>query len=70
MKAATATVGAIAWRRASAGLAVRPDRDTIVALEAVFFRGWLLLRFEAAFGLVPGLLLSALATAPITSPMA
>jgi membrane protease YdiL (CAAX protease family) len=28
--------------------------------EAVFFRGWLLLRFEAAFGLVPGLLLSAL----------
>jgi membrane protease YdiL (CAAX protease family) len=25
-----------------------------------FFRGWLLLRFEAAFGLVPGLLLSAL----------
>lgn len=167
MKAATATVGAIAWRRASAGLAVRPDRDTIVAFvsylavvatiyvafqvfttervaanfitygivglaglgvafpvfytalvrrrplrdlglttrylvpslllgavlgwdtwrntvvtlegaasmaavplmtmalvvgffEAVFFRGWLLLRFEAAFGLVPGLLLSAL----------
>lgn len=28
--------------------------------EAVFFRGWLQLRFEAAFGLVPGLLLGAL----------
>lgn len=29
--------------------------------EAVFFRGWLQLRFEAAFGLVPGLILGALA---------
>jgi uncharacterized protein len=29
--------------------------------EAIFFRGWLQLRFEAAFGLVPGLLLAALA---------
>lgn len=28
--------------------------------EAIFFRGWLQLRFEAAFGLVPGLILSAL----------
>lgn len=28
--------------------------------EAVFFRGWLQLRFEAAFGIVPGLLGSAL----------
>jgi membrane protease YdiL (CAAX protease family) len=28
--------------------------------EAVFFRGWLQLRFEDAFGLVPGLLLGAL----------
>ena len=28
--------------------------------EAIFFRGWLQLRFEAAFGLVPGLLLAAL----------
>jgi membrane protease YdiL (CAAX protease family) len=27
--------------------------------EAVFFRGWLQLRFEAAFGLVPGLILAA-----------
>jgi membrane protease YdiL (CAAX protease family) len=28
--------------------------------EAVFFRGWLQLRFEKAFGLIPGLLLGAL----------
>jgi membrane protease YdiL (CAAX protease family) len=28
--------------------------------EAVFFRGWLQLRFEEAFGVVPGLLLGAL----------
>jgi membrane protease YdiL (CAAX protease family) len=28
--------------------------------EAIFFRGWLQLRFEEAFGLVPGLLLGAL----------
>jgi uncharacterized protein len=28
--------------------------------EAVFFRGWLQLRFEAAFGIVPGLILAAL----------
>ncbi|MDX1416028.1 MAG: CPBP family intramembrane glutamic endopeptidase [Candidatus Promineifilaceae bacterium] len=28
--------------------------------EAIFFRGWLQLRFEAAFGMVPGLLLGAL----------
>jgi membrane protease YdiL (CAAX protease family) len=29
--------------------------------EAIFFRGWLQLRFESAFGLVPGLILGALA---------
>jgi membrane protease YdiL (CAAX protease family) len=28
--------------------------------EAIFFRGWLQLRFEEAFGLVPGLILAAL----------
>jgi len=28
--------------------------------EAVFFRGWLQMRFEAAFGLAPGLILAAL----------
>lgn len=27
--------------------------------EAIFFRGWLQLRFEAAFGIVPGLILGA-----------
>jgi membrane protease YdiL (CAAX protease family) len=34
---------------------------TVGLFEAVFFRGWLQLRFEAAFGLVPGLILAALA---------
>ncbi|MHB0870275.1 MAG: CPBP family glutamic-type intramembrane protease [Chloroflexota bacterium] len=29
--------------------------------EAIFFRGWLQLRFEAAFGLLPGLVLAAMA---------
>jgi membrane protease YdiL (CAAX protease family) len=28
--------------------------------EAIFFRGWLQLRFEAAFGLIPGLIVAAL----------
>jgi membrane protease YdiL (CAAX protease family) len=33
---------------------------TVGLFEAIFFRGWLQLRFEAAFGVVPGLLLAAL----------
>jgi len=33
---------------------------TVGLFEAIFFRGWLQLRFEDAFGLVPGLLLGAL----------
>jgi membrane protease YdiL (CAAX protease family) len=33
---------------------------TVGLFEAVFFRGWLQLRFEKAFGLIPGLLLGAL----------
>ncbi len=32
---------------------------TVGLFEAIFFRGWLQLRFEAAFGLLPGLLLGA-----------
>jgi hypothetical protein len=32
---------------------------TVGLFEAIFFRGWLQLRFEKAFGLVPGLVLSA-----------
>jgi hypothetical protein len=30
MKAATATAGTITWQRVAAGLAVHPERDTIV----------------------------------------
>lgn len=33
--------------------------------EAVFFRGWLQMRFESAFGLVPGLILGALCLQPV-----
>ena len=33
---------------------------TVGLFEAIFFRGWLQMRFEEAFGLVPGLVLGAL----------
>lgn len=52
-----ATLG-VSWSRE-----LVPLMAMVVAVglfEAIFFRGWLQLRFEAAFGLVPGLLLSAL----------
>lgn len=48
----------VAWTRA-----VVPLIAMVIAVglfEAIFFRGWLQLRFEAAFGMVPGLLLGAL----------
>lgn len=52
---------------ATLGVSWSPELVPLIAMvvavglfEAVFFRGWLQLRFEAAFGLVPGLLLSAL----------
>jgi len=34
---------------------------TVGLFEAIFFRGWLQLRFEDAFGVIPGLVLAALA---------
>jgi hypothetical protein len=47
----------VAWSRAQVPLIVM---SLVVGLfEAVFFRGWLQLRFEEAFGLVPGLILGA-----------
>lgn len=48
----------VAWTRAVVPLIVMVI--AVGLFEAVFFRGWLQLRFEAAFGLVPGLLLGAL----------
>lgn len=57
------------YRNTLAGLDVSWSRNLVplvtMALavglfEAIFFRGWLQLRFEAAFGVVPGLLLAAL----------
>ena len=48
----------VAWTREVAPLIVMV---IVVGLfEAVFFRGWLQLRFEEAFGLVPSLILGAL----------
>jgi hypothetical protein len=47
----------VGWTRAQVPLIVM---SVVVGLfEAVFFRGWLQLRFEEAFGLVPGLILGA-----------
>jgi len=47
----------VGWSRAQVPLIVM---SLVVGLfEAVFFRGWLQLRFEEAFGLVPGLILGA-----------
>jgi len=48
----------VAWTREVVPLVAM---TLVVGLfEAVFFRGWLQLRFEKAFGLVPGLILGAL----------
>lgn len=51
---------------ASLGLTFSAEHAALLAMtlavglfEAVFFRGWLQLRFEAAFGVVPGLLAAA-----------
>jgi hypothetical protein len=54
------TIGTLdmTWTRAAVPVATMAL--TVGFFEAIFFRGWLQLRFEAAFGLVPGLLLGAL----------
>ena len=48
----------VTWTRTEVPLIVMAL--AVGLFEAVFFRGWLQLRFEAAFGLVPGLILAAL----------
>lgn len=48
----------VSWTRAEVPLVVMAL--AVGLFEAVFFRGWLQLRLEAAFGLVPGLVLGAL----------
>ena len=62
-------LGADTYRHtvASLDLSFSPEHLALLAMtlavglfEAVFFRGWLQLRFEAAFGVVPGLLAAAL----------
>jgi uncharacterized protein len=52
-----ATLG-LSWERSLVPLATMAV--AVGLLEAVFFRGWLQLRFEEAFGIVPGLLMGAL----------
>lgn len=61
-------LGADTYRHtvASLGLTFSGEHAALLAMtlavglfEAVFFRGWLQLRFEAAFGVVPGLLAAA-----------
>lgn len=61
-------LGADTYRHtiASLGLTFSAEHAALLAMtlavglfEAVFFRGWLQLRFEAAFGVVPGLLAAA-----------
>lgn len=48
----------IAWTRDMIPLVTMAM--TVGLFEAIFFRGWLQLRFEEAFGMVPGLVLGAL----------
>jgi uncharacterized protein len=47
----------VAWKREVVPLIVMAL--AVGLFEAIFFRGWLQLRFEAAFGVVPGLILGA-----------
>ena len=48
----------VTWTRTQVPLIVMAL--AVGLFEAIFFRGWLQLRFESAFGLVPGLILAAL----------
>jgi hypothetical protein len=48
----------VAWTRDMVPLVTMAI--TVGLFEAIFFRGWLQLRFEEAFGTVPGILLGAL----------
>jgi membrane protease YdiL (CAAX protease family) len=54
------TIGAMDVVWSSSLVPVATMSLAVGLFEAVFFRGWLQLRFEEAFGLVPGLLLGAL----------
>jgi membrane protease YdiL (CAAX protease family) len=57
------------WRETLRTLGWQPTREAVPLMvmalavgifEAIFFRGWLQLRFEEAFGIVPGLILASL----------
>jgi len=54
------TLGSLDMSWTQAAVPVVTMALAVGLFEAIFFRGWLQLRFENAFGLVPGLLLGAL----------
>lgn len=54
------TLGALGWQPTRAMVPLVAMTLAVGIFEAVFFRGWLQLRFEEAFGIVPGLILAAL----------
>lgn len=53
------TLGTLTLQWGSAQVPLIALAITVGLFEAIFFRGWLQLRFEAAFGVVPGLVLAA-----------
>jgi uncharacterized protein len=54
------TLGRTGWQMAREFVPLVVMALAVGLFEAVFFRGWLQLRFEEAFGIVPGLILAAL----------
>lgn len=54
------TLGRTGWQMAREFVPLVFMALAVGLFEAVFFRGWLQLRFEEAFGIVPGLILAAL----------
>jgi membrane protease YdiL (CAAX protease family) len=54
------TLGRMDWQPTRAAIPLISMAATVGIFEAVFFRGWLQLRLERAFGVVPGLLLASL----------
>ena len=54
------TLGSLGWQLTRELVPLVAMTLVVGLFEAVFFRGWLQLRFEEAFGMVPGLMLAAL----------
>jgi membrane protease YdiL (CAAX protease family) len=54
------TLGTLGWQPTRATVPLVVMAVAVGIFEAIFFRGWLQLRFEEAFGIVPGLILASL----------